>query len=152
MLFSAELPWCLVFVLKIEFLEKLRKELQSPYFPEDSRSQKMRRRGARGPTPPGSMVGPWPRHHMVWWPWAPPRNPLSTTQPLWPKNVEGITIFHETFTELRRHREPSSGGQKLRFHTLPGQGFGGDCRHHHHQRFSIDHPCFLHSWVSKSLL
>src|SRR3954449_876933 len=33
MLFSAELPWCLVFVQKINFREKSRKIYQRSYFP-----------------------------------------------------------------------------------------------------------------------
>ena len=69
-------------------------------------------------------------------------HPLAT--PSRSKNDGGIITFHETLTELRRHREPSSEGQKLRSGTLPGRGFGVDRRHHHHQRFSINHPCFPH--------
>jgi hypothetical protein len=57
MLFSAELPWCLIFVQKFNFLEKSRKILQKSYFtrrpmePEDET-----KRGWEATTPPGGAA------------------------------------------------------------------------------------------------
>src|SRR3954465_14971146 len=47
MLLSAKLPWCPVFVQKINFRKNPRKYAKSPIFPEDPRSQKEGSRRAR---------------------------------------------------------------------------------------------------------
>jgi hypothetical protein len=65
MLFSAELPWCLVFVQKFNFQEKSQKILQKSYFTEDPRSQNTRRRGARRP-PHHRVAWPRPGHARRW--------------------------------------------------------------------------------------
>jgi hypothetical protein len=71
MLFSAELPWCLVFVQKSDFQERYSK---NPILPKDTRSQSTRRRGARraphhlvARARPGHAWG-WcgrPSHHLM---------------------------------------------------------------------------------------
>ena len=75
---------------------------------------------------------------------TPSRPPLDYITPFDLKTLEEIETFHETLTELHRHRKHSSEGQKLRSGAQPGWGIGGDRHHHHHQCFSIDHPCFPH--------
>jgi hypothetical protein len=54
MLFSAELPWCLVFVQKSDFQEKSRKILQKSYFTRrHTEPEYEMERGQEGTTPPG---------------------------------------------------------------------------------------------------
>jgi hypothetical protein len=65
MLFSVELPWCLVFVQKSNFQEKSRKILQNSYFtrrptePEDETEK-----GWEAGSPPGGAAQAW-LHRVV---------------------------------------------------------------------------------------
>jgi hypothetical protein len=74
MLFSAELPWCLVFVQKSNFQEKSRKILQNSYFtrrptePEDETE-----RGWEPGSPPGAR----PRPGRAGWWWGHPSHLLE---------------------------------------------------------------------------
>ena len=56
----------------------------------------------------------------------------------------------ETLQNAATSRNSVSGARSLRSGTPPGRGIGGDHRHHHHRRLSIDQPCFPHPCVSNS--
>jgi hypothetical protein len=56
MLFSAELPWCIVFVQKSDFQEKSQKILQKSYFTRRHTEPEYKtERGQEGTTPPGGV-------------------------------------------------------------------------------------------------
>ena len=112
-----------------------------PIFPEDTGSQKMRRRRA--------TVAP---HHMA----ARPRggravvgcgrlgHPLATPfrllKALDLKTSGGSTFFSETLQSSDATKNPNSGVCSSYFGTQPGWGIGGDHRRHHHHHFPINHP------------
>ena len=56
----------------------------------------------------------------------------------------------ETLQNAATSRNSVAGARSLRSGTPPGRGIGGDHRHHHHRRLSIDQPCFPHPCVSNS--
>jgi hypothetical protein len=56
----------------------------------------------------------------------------------------------ETLQNAATSRNSVAGARSLRSGTPPGRGIGGDHRHHHRQRLSIDQPCFPHPCVSNS--
>jgi hypothetical protein len=66
MLFSAELPWCLVFVQKSNFQEKFWKILQKSYFTRrPTEPEYETERGWEAATPPGGTAQAWPRQGVV---------------------------------------------------------------------------------------
>ena len=56
----------------------------------------------------------------------------------------------ETLQNAATSRNSASGARSLRSGTPLGRGIGGDHRHHHRQRLSINQPCFPHPCVSNS--
>ena len=56
----------------------------------------------------------------------------------------------ESLQNAATSRNSVSGARSLRSGTPPGRGIGGDHRHHHHRRLSIDQQCFPHPCVSNS--
>jgi hypothetical protein len=66
MLFSVELPWCLVFVQKSDFQEKSRKILQKSYFiRRPTEPEEKTERGWEPGSPPGARPRPGGAH--LWW-------------------------------------------------------------------------------------
>jgi hypothetical protein len=60
----------------------------------------------------------------------------------------GFDIFPRYSSATPPPPETSRWNQKLHSGTLSGRGIGGDHRHHHHRRLSINHPWFpIHVWV-----
>ena len=120
-------------------------------FPGNSRSQKTKcRRAWRGPDKAQARARPgraWPVSGRL-------RHFLGLPSRLYEardvKLTGGFEVFPERSPLRRHHQKPYSGDQKLRSGTLPGRGIGGDHRHHHHRRLSINHPCFPHPCVSNS--
>jgi hypothetical protein len=95
MLFSAELPWCLVFVQKFNFQEKSRK---NPILPEDPRRE--------ASTPPGGAAQAWPRQGVVRPPQPSPRALLPPTNTLRPETIEGSAFFPDKLPQRRHHQKP----------------------------------------------
>src|SRR4051794_8483134 len=141
MLFSAELPWCLVFVQKSTFGKNTRKYTKNYIFPEDSRSQKERSGRPRcGPDMTQARAQAWPRLGGVWPPSMPSRFAFRIYDLRDVKSRGGFEAFPETSPLRRHHQKPYSGDQKLRSSPLPGWGNGGDHPHHHPPRLYINHP------------
>jgi hypothetical protein len=107
MLFSAELPWCLVFVQKSDFQEKSWKILQNSYFirrptePEDEME-----RGWEPGSPPGGVAQAWPRPPVVRPPWPSPRPLLPPTYTLSPERSGGSAFFLDRLPLRRHHQKP----------------------------------------------
>jgi hypothetical protein len=62
----------------------------------------------------------------------------------------GFSVFPRKSSDAPPPLETTIRNQKLCSGTLPGWGFRGDHRHHHHRRLSINHPWFPHPCVSNS--
>ena len=147
------MPWCLVFVQKVNFREKHQKRSQTSYFtrrltePEGEKEMghewpKPQGGAAKGPTAPAteesdSATSP-----------SPPFDYLTLSD----LKREGVVHFIQKHLRTPPPSRNLFRDQKLRSGTPPGRGIGGDHRHHHHRRFSIDHPCFPHPCVSNSPL
>jgi hypothetical protein len=83
MLFSAELPWCLIFVHKSDFQEKSRKIPQSSYFTRRHTEPEYKtERGHEGLTLPSGAGQARPRQGVVWLPQPSPRPLLPPTYTL----------------------------------------------------------------------
>jgi hypothetical protein len=110
MLFSAELPWCLVFMQKSNFQEKSRKILQKFYFTRrPTEPEYETERGQEGTTPPGGAVQAWSRQGVVWPPQPSPRPLLPPTYTLWPKIIGGLAFFPDRVPLRRHHQKPRFG-------------------------------------------
>jgi hypothetical protein len=105
MLFLAELPWCLIFMQKSDFLGKSWKIPQSSYFTRrHTEPEYETERGHKGLTPPGGTGQARPRHGVVWPPQPSPRPLLPPTYTLWPENIGGLAFFSDR-VPLRRHHQ-----------------------------------------------
>jgi hypothetical protein len=103
MLFSAELLWCLVFVLKSDFQEKSRKILQKLYFARRPTEPKGETKGGSGlGSPPGGAAQAWSRPPLV----RPPRPLLPPTYTWWPDNSGGSVFFPDRLPLRRHHQKP----------------------------------------------
>jgi hypothetical protein len=110
-LFSAELPWCLVFVQKSDIQEKSQKILQNSYFTKrPTKPEEETERGWEAGSPPGGAAQAWPRQRVVRPTQPPPRARLSPTYTLLLETIGGSVFFPDRLP-LRRHH------QKLRFGT-----------------------------------
>jgi hypothetical protein len=93
MLFSAELPWCLVFVQKSNFQKISWKMLEKSYFTRrPTEPEYETKRGKEGTTPPGGTAQAWPRQGVVWPPQPSPRAPFRLHIPSDLK-LSGILAF-----------------------------------------------------------
>ena len=116
-MFSAELPWCLVFVQKINFREKSPKICQSPYF-------------YRRTTDPEGEMGEPRGAHTTWWRGpglaAPPHGvsasvtslcpPFAYILPLYQKH-RGFVIFQKGFHCSIAIPNPRSGTRNPFWHS-----------------------------------
>jgi hypothetical protein len=107
MLFSAELPSCLVFVQKSNFQEKSQKILQKSHFTRrPTEPEYETERGQEGTTPPGGTGQARPRQGVVWLPQPSPRPLLPPTYTLWPENIEGSVFFPDRVPLRCHHQKP----------------------------------------------
>jgi hypothetical protein len=109
-LFSAELPWCLVFVQKSKFYEKSQKILQNSYFARRSTEPEYEtERGWEATTPPCGAAQAWPRQGVVRPPRPSPRALLLPTNTLRPETIGGSAFFPDRLLLHRHHQQPQFG-------------------------------------------
>jgi hypothetical protein len=109
-LFSAELPWCLIFVQKSNFQEKSRKILQKSYFSRrPTEPEYETERDWEAATPPGGAAQAWPCQGVVRPPQPPPRAPLPPTNTSRPETIGGSVFFPDRVLLCRHHQKPRFG-------------------------------------------
>jgi hypothetical protein len=114
MLFSIELPLCLIFVQKSNFKEKSRKILQNSYFtrrptePEDEME-----RGWEAGSPPGGAAQAWPCQGVVRPPQPPPRALLLPIYTSKPETIGGLVFFPDRLPLHRHHQKPWFGARNF---------------------------------------
>jgi hypothetical protein len=112
MLFSAELPWCLVFVQKSNFQDKSWKILKKSYFTRrPTEPDYETERGQEGTTPHGGARQAWPCQGVVWPPQPFPRPLLPPTYTLWPGNIGGSAFSPDRVPLRRHHQKPRFGSR-----------------------------------------
>ena len=109
-MFSAEVPWCLVFVQKVKVSGKFQKDSRNSIFSEDPRSQKTKRRGCTGaPHAPRARQGLGRAQgwcgHPVW----PPTLPYGLLKAFDLKTLGGSTLFLENIQISAAIENPISG-------------------------------------------
>jgi hypothetical protein len=107
MLFSAELPWCLIFVQKSDFQEKSRKISQKSYFarrPMEPEGET--KRGSELGSPPGGAAQAWTRPPVVRPARPSPRPLLPPIYTLWPERSGGSVFFPDRLPLRHRHQKP----------------------------------------------
>jgi hypothetical protein len=110
MLFSAEFPWCLVFVQKSDFQEKSWKILQKSYFTRrPTEPEEETERGWELGSPPGGAARPGPRPPVMRLARPSPRPLLPPTYTLWLERSRGWAFFPDRLPLHRRHQKPRFG-------------------------------------------
>jgi hypothetical protein len=106
-LFSADLPWCFVFVLKSNFQENLEKYCKNSYFTRRPMEPEYEmKRGWEATTPPVGAAQTWPRQGVVRPPQPPFRALLPPINTLRPETIGGSAFFPDRLSLRRHHQKP----------------------------------------------